>query len=51
MKRAVVEKALPIGTVLTLAATASEMNASAVISKEETQQKLPMTSNYLRPKF
>ena len=51
MKRAVVEKTLPIGTVLTLAATASEMNASSVISNEETQQKLPITSNHLRPKF
>lgn len=51
MKRAVVEKILPIGTVLTLAATGSEMNASSVISNEETQQKLPITSNHLRPKF
>jgi len=51
IKRAVVEKTLPIGTVLTLAATASEMNASSVISNEETQQKLPITSNHLRPKF
>ena len=51
MKRAVVEKTLPIGTVLTLAATGSEMNASSVISNEETQQKLPITSNHLRPKF
>jgi len=51
MKRAVIEKTLPIGTVLTLAATGSEMNASSVISNEETQQKLPITSNHLRPKF
>jgi len=51
IKKATVEKALPIGTVLTLAATASEMNASAVISNEETQQKLAITSNHLRPKF
>jgi alcohol dehydrogenase YqhD (iron-dependent ADH family) len=51
MKRAVVAKTLPIGTVLTLAATGSEMNASSVISNEETQQKLPITSNHLRPKF
>lgn len=51
MKRAVVEKTLPIGTILTLAATGSEMNASSVISNEETQQKLPITSNHLRPKF
>ena len=32
--------ALPIGTVLTLAATGSEMNANAVISNEDTGQKL-----------
>jgi len=51
MREATIEKALPIGTVLTLAATASEMNASAVISNEETQQKLALTSNILRPKF
>ncbi len=51
MKRAVVAKTLPIGTVLTLAATGSEMNASSVISNEETKQKLPITSNHLRPKF
>jgi len=51
MKKAVVEKTLPIGTILTLAATGSEMNASSVISNEETQQKLPITSNHLRPKF
>jgi alcohol dehydrogenase YqhD (iron-dependent ADH family) len=51
MKKSVVEKTLPIGTVLTLAATGSEMNASSVISNEETQQKLPITSNHLRPKF
>jgi len=51
MKKATIEKALPIGTVLTLAATASEMNASAVISNEEAQQKVSITSNLLRPKF
>lgn len=51
MKKAPIEKALPVGTVLTLAATASEMNASAVISNQETQQKISITSNLLRPKF
>ncbi|NIO49424.1 MAG: iron-containing alcohol dehydrogenase [Candidatus Aminicenantes bacterium] len=51
MRKATVEKALPIGTILTLAATASEINASAVINNEETQQKLSITSNLLRPKF
>lgn len=51
MKKATIEKALPVGSVLTLAATASEMNASAVISNEEIPQKLPITSRLLRPKF
>lgn len=51
VKRATVKKTLPIGTVLTLAATASEMNGSAVISNEETQQKLALTSEKLRPRF
>lgn len=51
MRKATVEKALPIGTILTLAATASEMNASAVINNEETQQKIAITSTLLRPKF
>lgn len=51
MKKATIEKALPIATVLTLAASASEMNASAVINNEETQQKFAITSKHLRPKF
>jgi len=51
MRKTTVKKALPIGTILTLAATASEINASAVINNEETQQKLAITSNLLRPKF
>lgn len=51
MRKATIEKTLPIGTILTLAATASEMNGSAVINNEETQQKLAITSNLLRPKF
>ncbi len=51
VKKATIKKALPIGSVLTLAASASEMNASAVITNEETQQKLAITSKHLRPKF
>lgn len=46
-----IEKALPIGTVLTLAATGSEMNGNAVISNEETQQKLAIHHDVLRPRF
>jgi len=51
MKKATIKKAIPIGSILTLAASASEMNASAVISNEKTQQKLSITSNLLRPRF
>lgn len=38
-RKAKVEKALPLGTVLTLAATGSEMNKGSVITNWETQQK------------
>lgn len=37
---------VPMGTVLTLPATGSEMNNGAVISRHETQEKYPFYSNY-----
>ena len=40
---------LPIATVLTLAATGTEMNRGAVISNMETNQKLAFTSEYMLP--
>ncbi|HET7658280.1 MAG TPA: iron-containing alcohol dehydrogenase, partial [Bacillales bacterium] len=43
--------ALPLGTILTLAATGSEMNAGGVISNWETQEKLGGGSPYTYPKF
>ncbi len=43
--------ALPIGCVLTLAATGSEMNEHAVITKEDIQRKLAYSSPLLRPAF
>lgn len=46
-----IEKALPFGTVLTLPATGSEMNAGAVITKAETQEKLSFSSSKTYPKF
>jgi len=46
-----IKKALPIGTILTLAGSGSEMNGNAVISNEETEQKLAIHSDLLRPRF
>ena len=45
------EKGLPFGTVLTLPATASEMNSGAVITRAETKEKLAMGGPGLFPKF
>jgi alcohol dehydrogenase YqhD (iron-dependent ADH family) len=49
-KRTPITKALPIITVLTLAATGSEMDAGGVISNPETQDKLAAFSTVLLPK-
>lgn len=46
-----VESSLPIGSILTLAATGSEMDTSSVITNEETSQKLGWGSEFVRPKF
>ncbi|NBK93678.1 iron-containing alcohol dehydrogenase [bacterium 1XD21-13] len=45
-----ITKALPILTVLTIAATGSEMDNIAVISNEETRDKMAMKHPILRPK-
>jgi alcohol dehydrogenase YqhD (iron-dependent ADH family) len=50
-KKAEVKDALPLGTVLTLAATGSEMNSGSVITNWETQEKLGWGSPYSFPKF
>jgi butanol dehydrogenase len=50
-KKAIPEKALPIGCVLTLAATGTETNGNAVISKEEDKRKLALCNPILRPVF
>lgn len=45
------EVGMPFGTVLTLPATGSEMNSGAVISNEETKEKLGMGGPGLFPQF
>lgn len=45
------EKGMPFGTVLTLPATGSEMNSGAVITREETKEKLAMGGPGLFPQF
>lgn len=49
-KWAPVEKALPVITVLTLAATGSEMDAGGVISNPETQDKIGRLADPLLPR-
>jgi butanol dehydrogenase len=51
IKKAVPKKALPVGCVLTLAATGTETNGNAVITKEEGQRKLALCSPLLKPVF
>jgi NADP-dependent alcohol dehydrogenase len=50
-KRASFEKALPIGCVLTLPATGSEMNMLSVISRDSTQEKLIFGNPCVFPQF
>jgi len=46
-----IEEALPIGTILTIAAAGSEGSPDSVITKEEGMFKRGATGNALRPKF
>ncbi|CAH0528244.1 Alcohol dehydrogenase YqhD [Allocatenococcus thiocycli] len=46
-----VEEALPLAAILTLPATGSESNMGAVITKAETQDKLPFMSPAVQPRF
>jgi len=47
----VVEKALPIGAVLTLPATGSEMNGNSVISRKSTTEKMAFSALAVMPRF
>ena len=49
VKKGVAQYTLPLGTVLTIPATGSEMNNGAVISCHETKEKYPFFSSF--PKF
>jgi hypothetical protein len=50
-RRDKVRDALPLGTILTLAATGSEMNGNSVITNLETSDKLSTGSIHLCPRF
>lgn len=50
-KKAPISTALPIGCVMTLPATGSEMNYRAVVSRRSTQDKVSLYSEWLRPQF
>ncbi|MDF7819646.1 iron-containing alcohol dehydrogenase [Runella sp. MFBS21] len=50
-QRAKIKKAIPLGAVLTLPATGSEMNYYAVISRSETQEKKGMGNPLVYPQF
>ncbi|MED4016737.1 iron-containing alcohol dehydrogenase [Sutcliffiella cohnii] len=51
IKKAPVHEALPFGTVLTLAATGSEMNSGSVITNWETKEKHGWGSPFTFPQF
>ena len=51
MNKAVIKQAIPLGTILTLSATGSEMNGNAVISNWELKQKRAFGSPHVYPVF
>lgn len=50
-RKKTVEKSLPVGVVLTLAAAGSETSDSAVLTNEETRIKRGLTTDFNRPDF
>ncbi|WP_274650407.1 iron-containing alcohol dehydrogenase [Paenibacillus humicola] len=51
MQKAVIQDALPLGTILTLAATGSEMNGNAVVTNWEEKLKRAFGSKHTYPRF
>lgn len=51
LRRKKVEGAVPLGAVLTLPATGSEMNESSVITRISTQEKMSFSSPHVLPQF
>ncbi|MEL5897191.1 iron-containing alcohol dehydrogenase, partial [Clostridium sporogenes] len=51
IKKVKINKSLPIGSILTLAATGSEMDAGAVISNINTNEKIGVGHPSMAPKF
>lgn len=51
IRKAKITHPIPVGSILTLAATGSEMNGNCVISNEETTEKRAAGDDSLRPKF
>lgn len=50
-RRAPVREAIPIGAVITLPATGSEMNSGSVVTRVEIQEKLSFMSPFVMPQF
>lgn len=50
-RKATVQAALPLGTILTIAATGSEMNGGSVITNQDTEEKLSWGSPHAYPAF
>lgn len=51
IRKAKVENPLPLGSMLTLSATGSEMNGNAVISRDDIHEKRALGDDSLRPVF
>ncbi|MEX2105037.1 MAG: iron-containing alcohol dehydrogenase [Bacilli bacterium] len=51
LRKLEVTEGIPLGTILTLAATGSEMNAGSVVTRWETNEKKSAGGDAMRPKF